>query len=74
MALTLDEIGFVNFVDGSTLVLAKLVSVYLSSFGETFLASGTRVGFRLAPRSYVTANNIVGFSKGYGLIIRLLFF
>lgn len=52
---------FVDFIDGGTFIVPEAFSLYLSAFGKTFLASGTTLRFRLAPRSYLSADNIVEF-------------
>lgn len=59
--LTMAELSFVDFIDGSSFLLPEPLSLYLSAFGKTFLSSGTNLRFRLAPHSYVEADGIPGF-------------
>lgn len=59
--LSAAEIAFVDFIDGSSFLLPEPLSLYLAAFVKTFLSSGTNFRFRLAPRSYVTADGMPGF-------------
>lgn len=59
--LTHNETAFVDFLDGSSFKVPELLSLNLSAFGRTFLASGTKFRFRMAPRAYTRVVGIQGF-------------
>lgn len=59
--VTHDEAMFIDFIDSGTFEVPEALSLYLSAFGKTFLASGALPRFNLAQRSYEHADGLVGF-------------
>lgn len=59
--LTADEISFVDYINGSALLVPEPLKLYLAAFGDTVLSSGTKLRFRLAARQYEEADGMPGF-------------